>query len=622
MLEVATPEPWAVDRGATPTWLVTPANFDSVVDRLVHTPEIASDLETTGLSPFHGDRAFGVAFADEEREWYFNFNDERPQDHPLPPAWIERLAPIYAAPGVLINHNLKFDGHFWKAMGFELKRELWCTMALARVEYNEHLKYSLDACGERIGQRKDDAVKKYLDTHHHWEWQQAPGKKTRSKRYFFARVPLPIIGPYACQDARLAFRLAQHQRATFADTSKNIAANNLGADIEVVVRNERALTRVFLEMEHTGIRVDLPFCKEALAYEKERAHAASTEFGRLAGQPLVDSAKALGPVLRAAGVDPGQTAKGNDSFTDDVLRPQAANPLVAAILEHRDASKRANTYFSNFLVLADRFGRIHADLRQSGTATGRVAAGNPNLQNLTADDAGPYPVRRAFIPDPDTLLVSIDYAQMEYRLMLDYAQEMALVEKVIAGTDVHEATAQVIRALGVPMTRQQAKNINFALLYGAGIDKLAAMMGCGREQAAQMKADYFRALRRIQGFIRQVIGAAERRGYIFNWMGRRCYFPDSQFAYKAPNYLIQGGSADIMKKAMVDVYEFLKPFQTRMVLNIHDEIWLLMPRREAGLIPDVVKLMVQAYPHKVLPMDCSVSWSDRSAFDLIEGMPT
>jgi DNA polymerase-1 len=618
MLEVATPAPRPVIQGgASPLWCVTTANFESVVDRLVHTPVLASDLETTGLSPFRGDRVFGVAFADEEREWYFNFNDDRPQDNPLPRSWLMRLAPIYAAPGVLINHNLKFDGHFWLDLGFELRRELWCTMALARVEFNEHLKYSLDACAQRIGKHKDDTVKKYLDEHKDWEWESVPGKKTRSKRYFFARVPLPVIGPYACQDARAAYDLYTHQRASFADTSTSGAAPGL----DQVVANERRLTRVCLDIEHRGLKVDVGYCRAALAHEQSRMSHAQREFQALAGMPLVDSAMALGPVLREAGLTLGKTATGKESIAEDVLITKKGHVLVDLILQYRDAQKRSNTYFSNFLTLSDDQGRIHADLRQGGTATGRFAAGNPNLQNLNAEDDSPFPVRRAFVPDEDMLLVSIDYAQMEYRLMLDYAQEMGLIEKVLSGIDVHEATAQVIREMGVPMTRQQAKNINFALLYGAGTGKLAQMMKCTVEQAAEMKGQYFRALRRIQGFIRQVIRTTEKRGYIFNWMGRRCYFPNPEFAYKAPNYLIQGGSADIVKKAMVDVDQFLRSHQSRMVLNIHDEIWLLMPRHETGLIPDVVKLMVQAYPHKTLPMECSVSWSDRSGHDLIEGVP-
>jgi DNA polymerase-1 len=619
--------PLAVVRGPLDR-VIRRAGVRDVVAKLAKTPRLAVDTETTGFYPYRGDRLFSVIFADEAQEYYFNFNAQQldvPKNLVLPYSDIQLLAPIFQAPGLLIGHNLKFDLHFLAQEGITFEREFWCTEAQARVEYNDHLKYSLEACGSRIGVHKDDAVKSYLDSHSCYEWITYPGKKKREKRYFFDRVPLEIIAPYGCRDARVSYALAERQRESFDRIDRSVD----GAPISPVVENEKKVTRVFFKMERGGFRIDRSYCRVANDYELSRARDCQLEWQRLTGTPLVDSAVALRDTLVAHGIKPGKTDTGRDSFTDDVLRKYIPGPqdlvtasnagyLAKIVLDHRDAIKRSSTYFSNFLTLAGEDDRIHPNLRQGGTVTGRVACKEPNLQNLTAEDDSLYPVRRAFIPDEDGWLVSCDYSQQEYRLMLDYAGEEQVIDDILRGMDVHEACAKL---MGV--TRTQAKTINFALLYGAGLDKLADMLRVELEEAALLRAKYFQALRRVQKFIRNVTQTAERRRYIRNWLGRRSHYADPRFAYKAPNSLIQGGSADIMKLALVRMDEFLTAGRalTKLLVTVHDEALLWVPYSERALVPELVEIMRKAYPHKRLPMECSVAYSDKSWHDMVDGMP-
>lgn len=241
-----------------------------------------------------------------------------------------------------------------------------------------------------------------------------------------------------------------------------------------------------------------------------------------------------------------------------------------------------------------------------------------NCQNMSADDENQeeaYPVRRAILPPPGFSLVSIDYSQQEYRLMLDYAGEMAIIEQVLGGADIHQATADM---MGV--SRKYAKTLNFALLYGSGVANMADLLGVSENQARDLRNLYFSRLPNVQKFIKRVVKTAEARGYVYNWAGRR-YFSSRDMAYKMPNRVIQGGGADIIKIAMVRIHELLKPYKSKMVLTIHDELGFYIHDDEHHLVPEIEKIMCSAYPAKHLPLTVSVSHSYKSFGDLQDGPP-
>jgi DNA polymerase I len=597
--------------------IVRQSELEQVLAKLESASEIAVDTETTGLLLYHEDRLFSLIAATEAEEFYFNFQpyDGLDPDLLLPCEVLDRIKPIFASLSkTFYLHNAKFDMAALARFGIELGGTVWCTEAMARIEFNDHMSYSLDDCVQRIGYKKDDKVMEYIKEHHLWEWEQIPGKKTRSKRLFFNKVPLDIIVPYAEKDARITFDLARHQAQAFADLAAGTPSTLPG--VLTVACNERAVTKVFFDMERHGVLIDKSYCERSIEHETRRYREAASEFERLTGIPFTDSGKVLAQAFSKVGAKFGTTDKGNPSFTDDVLAT-LDSPIARVVQEYRDAYKRANTYYRNFLYFADAQGRIHANARQAGTGTGRVSYTEPNLQNLNKEEGdAEFKVRRAFVPTPGNCWISIDYKAMEFRMLVDYAKLKRLADKILAGLDPHDETAKLV---GIP--RKQAKTLNFGLLYGMGVSLLAETLGVPVEEASRIKRQYFDALPEVEVLIRSVTRAASLRGHIFNWAGRRSYFPNPEFSYKAPNFLIQGGCADVVKFAMVKIHQLLQGKRSRLTIQVHDELNLDMHPSELHLLPEIVGIMENVYPHKVLPLQCSVSHSWTSWGDLVEGAP-
>jgi DNA polymerase-1 len=595
-----------------------------VIQALAREPELAFDCETEGFHPWKGDRLFSIAIASKEKAYYFPFElpgKDLPPGEYLPREWIGAMSHLWDNPRTQwIGHNIKFDMNFLASEGVKVAGPVYCTQTMARVEYNDHMKYSLEACAQRAFGEGKDAVKEYMNEHKLYEMVKVPGKETREKNYFFYRVPLEIIAKYAEKDARLAFDLKQRQSETFKQYDETGVRR-----VTPVVELEQETTRVLHRLQTVGMRVDRQYCEEAIAYETQRIAQAEATFERLTGKPLVDSAKGLRDVLSAVGIEAGKTEKGNDSYSGEVLR-RVDHPVARAILEVRDAHKRAGTYFSAFLYHSSVDGRIHSDVSPEAR-TGRFSANSPNIQNLSDEeaeaDAGncPYPVRRAFVPDPGKLLVSIDYKAQEFRMMLDqacqlYGRETPLLVDVRSGKDPHTATADNASQVGTTISRHEAKISNFLTIYGGGIDQLAATLGCSRERAQAIRGAIFEAAPEIKMFMRKAAKVAELRGYVCNWLGRRYHFPDSNFSYKAPNYLIQGGCADVMRVAMRGIDKLFEGTSGQLLLTIHDEVVFQIDPRDQHLIPEVQRVMREAYPHKYLPLESSVAVSAKSLGDL------
>jgi len=250
-------------------------------------------------------------------------------------------------------------------------------------------------------------------------------------------------------------------------------------------------------------------------------------------------------------------------------------------------------------------------MRQGGTATGRFSYADPNLQNLTKNDPGEFKVRRCVIPDENYFFGSIDYDQMEFRLMLDYAGQLDLIKQIKEGYDPHTATSELV---GIP--RRAAKILNFGLLYGMGLDLLAKSLGVTREEAREFKSQYFGRLGRVKKFIRTATYRAESRGFVHDWLGRRFYTSDKRFVYKAANSIIQGGCSSIVKKAMNELDTFLEDKKSHMLIQIHDEILFNVHNDEKEILPELSKIMAEVYPFTHMPMSCSISTSKKNFHDM------
>lgn len=380
-----------------------------------------------------------------------------------------------------------------------------------------------------------------------------------------------------------------------------------------VYKNEMSLLHVVGDMYERGIQVDVSYVMEALAYENEELKRAKENFQIETGCEYQDSPKLFKEIFDARGEAYGRTAKGNASFTAEVLET-INSPTATLINTIRHHEKRIGTYWSSFLYYADGDGILRANAGPANTSTGRFSYRNPNLQNLQKEDGGKYKIRGSFIPKSGECFISIDFQAMEYRLMLDYANERGLIAQVNAGEDLHEATAKM---LGV--NRKTAKTINFALLYGAGIENLAHMLGVPISDATHLKKLYFSRLPGVKAFIREVMDTASSRGYVQNWMGRRFFLNSFNYAYKAPNWLIQGSAADVCKVAMVRT-SGLAP----LLLQVHDELLFSIEPKDFHIVDDIVNIMESIYkPRNGLGLKVSVSHSFKSFADedMTDGKP-
>lgn len=577
----------------------------SVCDTLVF------DSETTGLKAYQDSKMFSLAICDEDDAFYFNFKPYPNLSDDLVLSF-EDLKPLTDQKKTWIAHNAKFDLHFMNKAGICPQGEIIDTEVFARLFENTHFFYSLDACAKRwLGLEKDDRVKAWMEENNAYDMRFNPEGKS-IKHYYFDLVPFEIISEYAMKDAEITWALFKHLRDNMYENTAH--------------PTEIKLTSVLFEMEKTGVKIDKEFCQKAYDFHSGNVASIEADFRDTHGCEFTDSAKFLGPMFRERGFELPKTKKNNDQITDEVLSGFKDDALAQLVLKHRDNQKRATTYFSNYLNLANPdTGIVHPNFRQSGTKTGRMSCNSPNLQNIPTDDDSAFPIRRAFVPREGFVFVSVDYAQMEFRLMLEYANQGELIEQIKDGHDPHDTTAEL-----TGLDRKAAKTLNFAVLYGVGAAKLGDMLGVSADDAKNFKWKYFGALPKVKQFIRNTQDRQKQRGFVWGWTGRRYLLetytdPETgqfyDFAYKAANSIIQGGCADICKKAMVEVHAYLKDKKSRMLLQIHDEICLEVHKHELSIVPRIQEIMEKSYEAKNMPMACSVAWSDKSLGDLIEGLP-
>lgn len=635
-------------------------SFERIKRKILDESEVSLDTETTGLRWYKGDKLFSLIIGTKSDTYYFNFNTQK--DHLgvepkfvlprekikdlLTPIALNTLKVVYMA-------NAKFDMHFLAKEGI-IKWEcvVHDVLVMARLLFNEHgdNQYNLSAVAKRAGYEKLEIVEEYIKEHKLWSWVSIPGKKSRTKNLYFDQVPFEIMHKYAEQDARITFDIGAKQRETLLSIKWFVPDSRKHGVHATPYETELAVTKVLWGMERRGILVDESFCQEKLSEETTQVEAAAREFKDKTGLVLVDSAKTLGPVFAQLGYTLPKTEKGQDSISDKFLS-SCQDPIAKVVQNYREHHKLAGTYYQSFLWFMTNEKKIHANARQAGTRTGRLSYSDPNCQNIPDSD-----VRCAFIPEKGFCLVSIDFDQQEYRLMLDYAAEMGLIEQVNSGLDIHTATANM---MGVE--RKFAKTLNFMLLYGGGIVKLASALfpvTADEEtlwaiwrvhkkwknipentpkidentplfdanlkyllEAEKLKATYFERLPNVQALVSNVIARSKSASKLETWNGRQLHCPDPNFAYKMPNALIQGGCSDVAKRAMVLLDKFLHERKSKLLLSIHDEFLFQVHETELEIIPELRRIMEQAFPSRFLKLTCSVSHAWDNWGNLVEGEP-
>lgn len=578
--------------------IVTRENLDESLEVLERDAHIGLDTETTGLK--EDDSIFSLILACAADSFYFNFNNApgTPLNAILDKEFIfSKLKRFLENPHITwYIHNAKFDMRMLAKEGIELRGRVHCTYAIERVVKNNYFgkdAYNLAGCAKRRGLEKDERVEAFITKNKLYTTRQMPGKKKIIKDKHFDRVPFGVMSEYGATDGVLHRAIGRDQCYQIEKLSEVKRIPSLTP----VYENELRFTKTAFRMERRGVKIDKPRTAEALDYEIGQINNYEKEFEALTGSPFIDSNKPLQAVFDKLGARYPLTEKGNPSFAADVLE-EMDSPIANLVTKIRYHDKRAGTYYSSFLYHADSSDVIHPDTRQAGTETGRCSYRDPNLQNVPKEDepddqAIPYHVRECFIPRPNRFFYSIDYNQQEFRMLLDWAGEKKLIERINDGADVHQATADLCG-----ITRKQAKTINFGLLYGMGKSKLAKSLGISEREAFDLICTYFARLPRVKPFLTRVARAGETRGYIFNWFGRRCHIAQRDWSYILPNHFIQGGCADVIKRAMNIIDDMLleTKAESAMLLQVHDELLLEVPPNEADIILKVKDIMESVYP--------------------------
>jgi len=549
---------------------------------------LSFDCETTGLK--ESDRPFAMSVYNGTQVGYL---DSRINTKEEIAAQIEQLNMANR----IIAQNAKFDLRMLSHWGLNPRGTVSDTEVLGRLVRNDHFTYSLDAQTKRYGLHKDDGVAKYI-TKNKLFTSEISEFGTKTKLLHFDKVPMEIMRPYAEQDAIATFDL--HQKLS----------GDLDPRSDKVWETEQALTKVCFRMERNGVLVNTHYTREAIKYEEGLVLEAKRQFLLATGKFYDNKKTTLVEVFRKAGETIPKAAKGGDSLTDDILE-SFTSPAAKIVQTIRHYEKRLSTYYSSFLERIDPIGVLRADMRQAGTATGRFSYREPNLQNVPKEEksTAPFVVRGCFMPKPGNVFVSMDYKQQEYRLMLAYANHKQLIAEVMAGKDVHQATADL-----VGISRSNAKTLNFAILYGAGPAKIALMLGIPVHEARKLIERYFNSLMEVEKLIFDVTKKGAAVGHVYNWAGRKLHITSREFAYALPNHLIQGGGADICKIAMVECAKIIPNTPVTMVLQIHDAIVFEMPKESIPRYAPVLRqIMIDAFPAKNgMLMDVDIAIGEKS----------
>jgi DNA polymerase-1 len=491
-----------------------------------------------------------------------------------------------------VAHNAKYDYIVLARHGLVITPITFDTMIA---------EFIVDPSSHNLG-LKNLAFARLGDEMTHIEELIGKGKKQIS----MAEVAIESVAPYAAADAETTLRLMPLMQAEV----KRVSAEKLIAEIEM------PLIPVLAEMEMTGVLLDLPFFKKLAEELTRRMADIERQVFDAVGKPFnLNSTQQLSDVLfnrlRLEPPDRGRkTASGHYSTSGDVLDALSGkHPVVDWVIEHRELSKLKSTYIDALPEAVDATtGRVHTSYSQTGAVTGRLSSSNPNLQNIPIRTEEGRRVRNGFIAAKGNMLLSVDYSQIELRIVAHMAQDQAMLDAFRAGQDIHATTAAAIYNIPLEQVtkemRRHAKAINFGLIYGMSAFGLTRSTELTLAEADEFVKAYFTRFPGVKKYLDGIRKQAAEDGYVETLLGRRRYFPALQTKQnvqmknreerEAINAPIQGTAADIMKIAMLHIPSALKQaaLRAQMLLQVHDELVLEVPKEElektARLVQEVM----------------------------------
>ena len=562
------------------------------------------DTETTSINPIDAELV-GLSFSVEEgKAFYVAVPAEREKAERI----VNIFKPLYESTEILkIGQNIKYDMEVLMNYGVRLAAPMFDTM-LAHYVLQPEQKHNMDILAETLLNYQTIHIDELI------------GPKGKSQKNMRDLSPADICD-YAAEDADITLRLYNVLKPRLKE-----------ADVEDLFYNiEMPLVPVLAEMEMNGVLLDTNALAETSKVLTERMKQIEKEIYDLAGHEFnIASPKQVGEVLfgEMKIVDkPKKTKTGQFVTSEEVLlQLRSKAPIVDHILEHRGLKKLLGTYVDALPKLINpHTGHIHTSFNQAVTATGRLSSSDPNLQNIPVRGEEGKEIRKCFIPEPGCLFFSADYSQIELRVMAHLSGDKNMIEAFREGYDIHAATAARIYKEDInDVTRDQrtkAKRANFGIIYGITVFGLAERLEISRDEAKQLIDGYFETFPQVHAYMEKAKELAREHGYAETFFHRRRYLPDitshnatvRNFAERnAINAPIQGSAADIIKIAMVRIFERFRreEIKSKMILQVHDELnFSVLPEEKERVEKIVLEEMQNAYPLQV-PLVADSGWGE------------
>ncbi len=570
--------------------------------KLITTQVLSLDTETTGTDPISAELV-GMSFSYEENQAFYV---------PVPPDGEEAqkivniFKPVFEnEKTVKVGQNIKYDLLVLENYGVTLKGKMFDTM-IAHYVLQPELRHGMDYLAEIY--LKYDTIK----------IEELIGPKGKNQKNM-RDLPPNEVYKYACEDADVTLKL---KNVLEGELAKN-GVKDLFEEIEM------PLVPVLAYMERNGVRIDTEALKETSRHFTARMNQIEEEVHQLAGTNFnIASPKQVGEILfdKLKIVEKAKKTKSGQYVTsEEVLESlKGKHEIVGKILEHRGLKKLLGTYIDALPQLINpKTGRIHTSFNQTVTATGRLSSSNPNLQNIPVRNEDGKEIRKAFIPDDGCEFFSADYSQIELRIMAHLSEDPHMIEAFNEEQDIHAATAAKIYKEPLEgVTREQrskAKTANFGIIYGISVFGLAERLNVDRKEAKALIDGYFETYPHVREYMDKSICSAREKGYIETIFKRKRYLPDINshnavvrgYAERnAINAPIQGSAADIIKVAMVRIYQrFMKEgIRSKMILQVHDELnFSVLPEEKEKVKQIVISEMESAYKMKV-PLRADCGW--------------
>ncbi len=555
-----------------------------LVDKLLKQSEVCFDTETTGLDPLVA-KLVGIAFSWEKSKGYYV---AFPEDQAVVASYLKILQPFFDSENILkIGQNLKYDLKVLAKYGVVVRGNLFDTM-LAHYLINPDMRHNMDVLAETYLNYSPVSITELI------------GKKGKNQLNM-REIDLSKVTEYAAEDADITLQL----KALFTKMLDETATRELFEKVEIPI------LKVLADMEITGISLDKNFLKslsknldeDIIQLEKDIYQQAGTTFN-------LASPKQLGTILfeQLKLIEkPKKTKTGQYATGEEVLSYLAPkHEIVQNILDWRQLIKLKNTYVDTLPKQVNpQTGRIHTEYMQTVAATGRLSSNNPNLQNIPIRTERGREVRKAFVAkDENHVLLAADYSQIELRIIAALSGDPSMIASFKNGEDIHKSTAS--KVFGVPLeevTREQrshAKTVNFGIIYGVSAFGLSQQTDLSRSDSKNLIDTYYATYPKLRDYIQSQIDFAHEHGYVKTILGRRRYLPDIQSQNQvvrgaaernAVNAPIQGSAADIIKLAMIQIFNQLneKHFKTKMLLQVHDELVFEVPKNELETVSQLIK---------------------------------